>query len=142
MFRLLRALVLIVVLVAGGMFLMGWWSAERVGRDGGAGEAVGTAGTTTAERARQVGAEIGERTAVAADRARKELNEAGITAKIKAKMALDDTVKALDIDVDTIGAIVTVSGTVQSAAQKQRVLQLANETEGVKEVVDRVQIRP
>ena len=63
-----------------------------------------------------------------------------ITAKIKAKMALDDTVKALDIDVDTVGTTVTVSGVVKSESQRQRALALARETEGVKQVVDQLRL--
>jgi hypothetical protein len=138
--RLIRAVVVIVVLVGAAAFLLGWWGGGRTSVDRPA-QTVGTTGTN-AERARQVGAEIGERTAVVADQARRALADGGITTKIKAKMALDDSVKALDINVDTRGTTVTVSGMVDSAAQKERVLQLAKETEGVKEVVDRVQIKP
>lgn len=134
---LIRAVVLIVVIVAAGTFLLGWWGAERSLP---ADEAVGTAGTAT-ERAREVGAEVGERAAVAAETARQSIAESGITAKIKAKMALDDTVKALAIDVDTSGSTVTVTGTVDTAAQEQRALMLARETDGVKNVVDRVEVR-
>ena len=103
----------------------------------------GTVGTTgvNADRAREVGAKVGEKTADAANQARRALNDGSITAKIKAKMALDDSVKALDLDVDTTGTTVTVSGVVATDAQKQRALQLARETEGVKQVVDQVQVR-
>ena len=137
---LFRAFVLVVVLVATATFLLGWWGGNRVGSVDAPRDTVGTSGSNR-ERARQVGAEIGERTAAAADQARRGLNDAGITTKIKAKMALDDSVKALDINVDTQGTTVTVSGLVATAAQKARVLQLARETEGVKDVVDRVQVR-
>jgi hyperosmotically inducible protein len=88
-----------------------------------------------------VGAEIGEKTATAADQAQRALAAGSLTAKIKAKMALDDSVKALALDVDTSGSVVTVSGTVESEAQRQRALQLARETNGVTQVVDRIQIR-
>ena len=93
------------------------------------------------ERAREIGAEVGERTAVAANEARRALTDGQVTAKIKAKMALDDTVKALDVNVDTSGSTVTVSGVVDSAAQRERVLQLARETAGVTTVVDRLRVR-
>jgi osmotically-inducible protein OsmY len=69
------------------------------------------------------------------------MTDGSITAKIKAKMALDDSVKALDIDVDTRGGTVTVSGIVASTAQRDRALQLARETEGVTQVVDKLQIK-
>jgi BON domain len=135
---LLRAMVLIVVLVAGAAFLLGWWGNNKV--QSGDPQPVGTTGVST-ERAREVGAEVGERTAAAAEQARRALANGGITAKIKAKIALDDTVKALDVNIDTDGAIVTVSGTVDSGAQRERILQLARETDGVKQVVDRIQMR-
>jgi hyperosmotically inducible protein len=137
---LFRALVLIVVLVAAGTFLLGWWGGGRFRSAESTPGAVGTIGVTK-ERAREVGADIGQRTAVAADQARRGLNEAGITTKIKAKMALDDTVKALSVNVDTTGSTVTVTGTVDTPAQKARVLQLARETDGVREVIDRVRVK-
>jgi BON domain len=135
-----RAVVLIVVLVAAAAFLLGWWGSGRMRSEDGTAGAVGTIGVDTG-RAREMGAKVGERTAVAADQARRAVTDGSITAKIKAKMALDDTVKALAIDIDTNGSTVTVSGTVDSAAQRNRVVQLARETEGVTQVVDRVKVR-
>ena len=135
---LVRAVVLIVVLVAAGAFLLGWWGNGRL-RDDVRGT-VGTTGVDT-QKAREVGAKVGETTATAAAQARRAINDGSVTAKIKAKMALDDTVKALDIDVDTVGTTVTLSGVVGTDAQKQKALQLARETEGVKQVVDQLQVR-
>jgi hyperosmotically inducible protein len=140
---LLRAVLLIVVLVAVGAFLLGWWGSGRVG-DEAPRETVGTAGEVPkvdTSRAREVGAQVGEKTAEAANQAQRALTDGSVTAKIKAKMALDESVKALDVDVDTTGGIVTVSGTVATEAQRQRALQLARETAGVTQVVDRLQVR-
>jgi osmotically-inducible protein OsmY len=145
MFRaLVRMILLIVVLVGGAAFLLGWWSSDRVGPAPGTRDAVGTSGTgggVNPDRAREVGAAVGETTANAANEARRSLADGRITAKIKAKMALDDSVKALSVDVDTDGPTVTVSGVVDSAAQRDRVLELARETDGVTSVVDRLRIR-
>jgi osmotically-inducible protein OsmY len=138
--QLLRAILLIIVLVAVGAFLLGWWGGGRARSSDAPRETVGTTGAS-AERAREVGAEIGERTGAAADQARRALNAGSITAKIKAKLALDDSVKALDVNIDTAGSTVTVRGTVDTAAQKERVLQLAKETDGVTKVVDRMAVR-
>ena len=134
---LLRAVILIVVLVGAGGFLLGWWGSGRMGNADGP---VGTTGVN-ADRAREVGAKVGEKTADAANQARRALNDGSITAKIKAKMALDDSVKALDLDVDTAGTTVTVSGVVATEAQRQRALQLARETDGVKQVIDQLKVR-
>jgi osmotically-inducible protein OsmY len=101
----------------------------------------GAIGTTGSERAREVGADIGQRTAAAADATRKAIDDGRLTTKIKAKMALDDTVSALDLDVDTTGGVVTVKGTVRSDVERQRALALARETVGVTQVIDQLQIK-
>ena len=62
--------------------------------------------------------------------------DAGVTTKVKAKLAADDTVKAYRIDVDTKDRVVTLSGQVDSAAIKARAVELARATEGVRDVVD------
>jgi hypothetical protein len=145
---LLRTVVILVVLVAAGAFLLGYWGRWGVRPHDEPRDAAGTSGTPAPappqidrERAREVGAKVGERTAVAAEQARRVLTDGSVTAKIKAKMALDDSVKALNIDVDTTGTTVTLNGVVDSEAQRQRALQLARETAGVTQVVDRLRVR-
>lgn len=93
------------------------------------------------EKARETGAKIGETVATGAAKAEQALSEGALTAKIKSKMALDDTVKALSIDVDTKGTVVTLSGTVSSEAVRAKAVQLARETAGVTAVNDRLVIR-
>jgi hyperosmotically inducible protein len=139
MFRaLFRLLILLIVLVAVGGFFLGWWGAGIATPNR---ETIGTAGQTGAERARQAGQEISQKTAEAAKTAQEALSDGGLTAKIKAKMALDDTVKALDLNVDTVNHVVTVSGTVRTRAERDRAIALARETAGVRDVVDRIVIK-
>jgi len=139
MFRaLFRAVLLLIVVVAAAAYLLGWKGG--IGRRDDTPRAVGTTGVNT-ERAREIGATVGERTAVAANEAKRALTDGQVTAKIKAKMALDDTVKSLNVDVDTTGTTVTLSGVVDSTAQRDRVLQLARETAGVTTVVDHLRVR-
>ena len=76
-----------------------------------------------------------------ANEAKQALTDGQITAKIKAKLALDDSVKASSVDIDTHGTTVTVTGTVDSQAQRDRILRLTRETQGVKDVVDRITVR-
>jgi hyperosmotically inducible protein len=101
---------------------------------------IGTTGTVDTERARERAAEIGEKAAVATKKIQEDLTEASVTTKIKAKMALDDTLKARAIDVSTEGATVTVGGTVPSRAAHDRAIALARETDGVSVVVDHLEI--
>ena len=141
MFRaLLRLVVVLVLVVAAAAFFLGWWGSNRIdGRDPGA-PAVGTTGRVDTQKAKEVGAEVGAKTAEAANRAGAVLNEGALTAKIKSKMALDDLVRARTIDVTTSGQVVTLSGTVASEAERTRAVQLARETAGVSQVVDRLTI--
>jgi hyperosmotically inducible protein len=136
---LFKLVLLVIVLVAVGGFLLGWWSSDVTLPESGA---VATAGRAGAERAKEVGAEISDKTAAAAKQAKEALSEGALTAKIKAKMALDDTVKALNLDVDTVNGVVTVSGKVRSKAERDRALALARETDGVRQVIDRTTLEP
>jgi hypothetical protein len=62
--------------------------------------------------------------------------DAGVTAKVKAKFAVDDVVKASDINVTTEDHVVTLTGQVDSATAKAQAVRLTRETEGVRDVVD------
>ena len=141
MFRaLLRLVIVLVLVVAAAAFFLGWWGSNRVAAPDASAPAVGTTGQVSAEKAREVGAEVGAKTAEAANRAGAILNEGALTAKIKSKMALDDMVRARSIDVTTAGQVVTLSGTVASEAERTRAVQLARETAGVTQVVDRLSV--
>jgi hypothetical protein len=136
---LVRLVLIVVIVVAAGAFFIGYrWAADDgepvVDRP------VGTSGERPIDtsRARETGAEIGERVAVGANEAKEAVGEAALTAKIKSKMALDDTIDADAIDVDTDGSVVTLSGRVPNETARARALQLARETEGVTSVVDRL----
>jgi osmotically-inducible protein OsmY len=140
MFRAFIKLVLLVVIVAAvAAFFLGY----RLGGDGietpvSAGQPAPSIDT---DKARQAGAAIGEKVATGAAEAEQALAEGAVTAKIKSKMALDDTVKALSIDVDTNGTVVTLSGTVHSEAERAKAVQLARETAGVTAVNDRLVVK-
>jgi hyperosmotically inducible protein len=139
---LVRALVVILVVVAVAFLLLGYWTGARVStsRVDSANPAVGTSGVDV-ERARERGAEIGEKAAAASRKVEDAMGEAALTTKIKAKMALDDSVKARAIDVTTNGSTVTLSGTVDSAAEHEKAFSLARDTAGVTRVIDHLQVR-
>jgi osmotically-inducible protein OsmY len=139
---LLRLILVLVILAAVAAFFMGY----RV-RDGHIVDPSGAVATSRnlpevdTEKAREAGAAIGDKVAVGANAAQHALSNAALTGKIKAKIALDDTLKAANISVDSTDGAVTLTGTVASASQHTRVLQLARETDGVKSVDDRLTIR-
>jgi hyperosmotically inducible protein len=149
---LLRLAIVVALLVGAGFLLLGYWAGRHDVAVGPSSNTVGTTGTakepppaardtsgtltTAREKARQTGAELGEKAADASAKLQETVAEGAITAKIKAKMALDDMVKSRTIDVSTNGSTVTLSGTVRSAAERDRALGLARETSGVTQVVD------
>jgi osmotically-inducible protein OsmY len=139
---LVRLILLVIVVVAIAAFFMGYrWGipGDRVDRD----ERVGTTGAADVDRnrAREAGAEIGEKVADGASAAQRALANAQLTAKIKSKMALDDAVPAASIDVDSAEGVVTLSGRVRSEAERERAVRLARETDGVSRVVDRLRVQ-
>lgn len=69
-------------------------------------------------------------------------SDPGITTKVKAQLVANDLVKARNIDVDTKGRVVTLTGTVQSELEEAKALEIARGTEGVVDVVDNLAVRP
>jgi hyperosmotically inducible periplasmic protein len=69
-------------------------------------------------------------------------SDPGVTTAVKSKLAADDTVKAYQIDVDTKDRVVTLSGTVDTAAAKNQAVMIARQTDGVRDVVDHIAVNP
>ena len=141
MWTILRLLIVVVVLLIVGSFLMGYMGGERYALSWPKRSEPQTQSSDTVARARERGAEIGERAGAAAAKVEETVTEAALSAKIKAKMALDDTVKARTIGVTTHGSTVTLKGTVDSRGERERAVSLARETDGVTKVVDDLQVR-
>jgi osmotically-inducible protein OsmY len=136
---ILRLLLVVVVVVVAGSLLMGYLGGRAANTT--VNQPTTVEPNETVARARERGAELGAKAAVAATKVEESLEETGLTAKIKAKMALDDTVKARAINVTTRGTTVTLSGTVESTAEENRALALARETQGVTQVIDDLHTR-
>lgn len=69
-------------------------------------------------------------------------SDPGLTTAVKSKLAVDDTVKAYQIDVDTDNRIVTLKGTVGTEAEKAQAIMIARNTDGVRDVVDLIVVSP
>jgi hyperosmotically inducible protein len=140
---LLRAVLIIVLVVAALAFFAGYRFSNGEVTGPTPETAVGTTGddgADTRSRARETGAKVGETVGAVGERAADALSDGALTTKIKSKMALDDSVGALNIDVDTVDGHVTLSGRVRTEEERQRAVALARETEGVKGVTDRLEI--
>lgn len=92
------------------------------------------AGKKMGEAAEKVGEKLGEqgmKTGVAID-------DAEITAKVKAAIFAEPGLKTLQISVDTVKGVVTLSGSVDSPTNSNRAKALAVAVAGVKEVENRL----
>jgi osmotically-inducible protein OsmY len=68
-------------------------------------------------------------------------SDAAITAKIKAKLAMDRNLSAVSISVNTTDGRVTLAGTVSSHNQVGKAMLIALETDGVREVNSTLQVK-
>lgn len=142
MFRgLIRFVLIAVVVVAAGFFIFGYWSGERFEAAPVTADAETPRIDIDTAAAREAAADMRETTANAAARISESLEEGSLTGKIKAKMVLDDLVKARAINVTTDGTVVTLAGTVHTQEERDRALALAKETDGVTNVIDALVIR-
>jgi hyperosmotically inducible protein len=67
-------------------------------------------------------------------------SDSGITTSVKSKLIADDMVKARNLNVDTRDRVVTISGEVQSPMEEARAIDLARNTKGVADVVDKMAV--
>jgi len=94
-----------------------------------AGEAAEQAGSDTLNAAKH----LGKGTATA-------MRDTKITAKVKVALHEDKVTEDSDIHVDTVAGVVTLSGHVPSPDAAVRAEQLARQTEGVREVNNKLRV--
>ena len=112
----------------------------------------GTAGTATEKakegtqdaygKAKSAGQKAADATKKGVSKTGEAITDAWITTKIKAGFVNEDALKDSSINVDVKDHVVTLSGTVPTAAGRTRALAIAKETEGVQNVIDKMSIAP
>jgi osmotically-inducible protein OsmY len=70
------------------------------------------------------------------------IDDGAITAQVKTSLLNDKEVGGLRIDVDTFKGVVTLSGAVKTAAERDTAVALARRVSGVKDVKSTLQINP
>jgi len=93
------------------------------------------------EKTKEVSKDAAQKTKDAAIKTKDVTVDAEITSAVKTKLLADTQVGGLKIDVDTKDNVVTLTGTVNSAAEKAEALRLAKTTAGVKSVVDKLVVK-
>jgi hyperosmotically inducible protein len=68
-------------------------------------------------------------------------SDSWITTKVKSDLALEKDVRATHIHVKTVDGVVTLSGTAKSQAEADHAVEIANKIEGVKSVVNNLEVK-
>ena len=89
---------------------------------------------------RRTGSTVKNATVAAGQEVGDKTEDASITSAIKMKFAQDKTVDAFDINVDTKDGNVTLTGKVQTKAEADQAVMLAQRVEGVNNVTPRLTI--
>ena len=90
--------------------------------------------------AKQEAREKKQEAKTAASNSGNAIKDSWITMKVHSQFVPEDALENSDIDVDTKAGVVTLNGTVASAAGKARAAAIAKATEGVKSVTDNLRI--
>jgi hyperosmotically inducible protein len=70
----------------------------------------------------------------------KAVDDASLTARVKAALIAEPTIKAMSIDVDSKDGVVTLFGTVDNLATRDKATQTVAGVEGVKSVLNNLKI--
>jgi hyperosmotically inducible periplasmic protein len=84
----------------------------------------------------------GEKTKEGLSKTGEVITDSWITSRVHSKFVGEDLLKDSDINVDTNNHVVTLRGTVMTAAARARAVSQAKEVEGVRSVVDQLTIGP
>ena len=84
---------------------------------------------------------VGEKMSAQSAKAGVAIEDTEITAKIKAAIFAEPGLKTLQISVDTVKGVVTLSGTVDSLSNRDRAKALASTVTGVKAVENRLALK-
>lgn len=100
-------------------------------------QATESVGDKISDRTGKIGNKMGEQSA----RAGEAINDTEITAKVKAALLMESGLRSMQIGVDTVGGVVTLSGSVDTPTNSERAKDLAGDVAGVKSVDNRLALK-
>jgi hyperosmotically inducible protein len=95
-----------------------------------------------AEKTKEGAEKVADKTKEGLSKTGEVITDSWITTRVHSKFVGEDLLKDSDINVDTKDHVVTLKGTVMSAAGRARAVVQAKEVEGVHRVVDQLVIGP
>ena len=97
---------------------------------------------TAYQKSKEGASKAADKSAQGVSKAGEAITDTYIKTRVKSKFLDEDLLKNSDITVDVADHVVTLSGTVPTAAGRARAVEEAKKVEGVHEVVDRLTIGP
>ena len=100
---------------------------------------------TASEAGKKIGETVDKAEKIASEQSAKTVqavDDTEITTKVKAAIFAEPGLKTLQISVDTVKGVVTLSGTVDSQASSERAKAVAGAVAGVKEVANKLVATP
>ena len=94
------------------------------------------------DKTKQGAEKLGEKTEETLSKTGEVITDGWITTRVHQRFVGEDLLKGSDINADTNDHVVTLKGTVMSAAGRAKAVEIAKGTEGVRQVVDRLTIGP
>jgi hyperosmotically inducible protein len=94
------------------------------------------------EKTKEGARKVGETTKDAVSKTGEVITDGWITSRVHERFVGEDLLKGSDINVDTNDHVVTLKGTVMSAAGRGKAVEIAKGTEGVHQVIDRLMVAP
>jgi osmotically-inducible protein OsmY len=107
-----------------------------------AGEKTKDVGEKAVDKTKDAGEKAVDKTKEGLSKTGEVITDSWITTRVKAKFVGDDRLKDSDISVETDNHVVTLSGTVMTAAARAHAVAQAKSIEGVHRVVDKLTIGP
>jgi hyperosmotically inducible periplasmic protein len=95
----------------------------------------------TADKTKEIAGKVATKTKEASEATAEAVTDGWITTKITAKFADETILEGSRIDVDTKDHVVTLKGTVKSAAMKAKAESIAHGTKGVTRVINQIVVK-
>ena len=123
------------------LFVVGLTACDKPGPAETAGRKIDQTADEASKRISEAADKVGKKLDEQSEKASVTIDDAEITTKVKAAIFAEPGLKTLQISVDTIKGVVTLSGSVDSSPSSDRAKALAGAVAGVKEVKNQLVIK-
>lgn len=124
------------------LVVAGLAACDKPGPAESAGKSIDQTASDAGKKMGEVADKVAEKTGEQSAKAGVAMDDTEITSKVKTAIFSEPGLKSLQISVDTVKGVVTLTGSADSLSSSDRVKALASAVAGVKEVDNRLQVKP